>query len=209
MMTSQVVRFESGLKKEAARVQEELDENTRMATAEKMSLEEQLTNLGSKFKLKEKQLEISESEKQNIQDQLHRTQEQFNAVNVEMAEVKQRLEASLTDTQNLHDQILEKTAQVQQYSKQSESFKTQLEDTSDTLYTTQQELLRYQQEYQRSEQEVQRSQQEVLRLQELVKTMEDDTQIKVEFVVYIFFHPKTLCAIYYYSNNYYYSLFLS
>ena len=160
------------LKGDAAKQQSELQDKAQIVAAQNLSLDDQLEKTKIELKAKEKNLEIMAAEKQLLEENLRIEKDYNTALNQELSKTKangdrianglqdsrQRLETSVADTEHLHDEVLAKTAQVMQYTKQTDSFKLKLEEANDRLVKTQKELQR---------------------CQALIRTMEEDQQDQV------------------------------
>ncbi len=154
---AELVQEADELKNEVAKTQDKVQ----MASAMKISLNEQLESVTQDRDSKLKRLEILANEKAFVDDQLthernhgaalaqdlaakeqelSHTKQNGDRIATELQYVHQRLEVSLADSANLHDEVMAKTAQVKQYKKQTDSFKAKGEEANTTLLKTQQEL---------------------------------------------------------------------
>ncbi len=142
------------------RVIEQLRHEAQLMTAEKLSLQEQLEETTRAFTLKEKQLEIAANEKAAMTNEIAQAKATSNRMGVELQAARERLDTAISNTANLHDEVMAKTVQVKQYKKQIDSCRGKVEEANIKLLKTQRELQR---------------------CQELITTMEDDHQDQVHW----------------------------
>ncbi len=151
---------------------EQLQHEAQLMAAEKLSLKQQLEETTRAFTLKEKQLEIAANEKAAMTNEIAQAKATSNRMGVQLQAARERLDTAISNTANLHDEVMAKTAQVKQYKKQTDSFKANVEEANIKLLKTQRELQRH---------------------QELIKTIEEDIQYQV--CSYVDTLKKCMCII--------------
>lgn len=97
------------LENKAGKLQEQID----LVTAEKLSLQEELHQLESNYKLKEKQLETLSADKSNLDIQLKQRNTCYTASQVELMDCLNQLETAITDKSRVSDEVIALQSKIQ------------------------------------------------------------------------------------------------